>query len=413
MQEKIDDNFDHKTVKTGGIPNKSNRRVAVKSQSDQSEKPGWKPGSKPSETLISDNRLWFRSITHAIDHAKKIIELETYIFAPDRVGNAVFLALLRAARRGVKVRMVVDGFGSLDWLRQVDINLPEHFELRVYHPIPFAGGRLDDFRLSQIANAFLKINRRTHKKIMLVDRHTAFIGSHNMWEQSLSWYELGLHITPSYPDILKVFDYSWRRSRTFPELKLSEGRYKHYRDTEEDGNVYTLNVKRKQRVQQIKKLQTRISNAEHHVWVMTPYFVPPIRLVKAMCVAAQSGRDVRVVLPKKIDHPIMRLVAKYYYPRLLRCGVKIHHYTHRVLHAKAVMVDDYALLGSANLNHRSFLHDLEIMLAPSSPKTASQIRQAFFHAFEKSVCLSDYEDFKPKLWERMIGATLLLIKNWL
>ena len=122
----------------------------------------------------------------------------------------------------------------------------------------------------------------------------------------------------------------------------------------------------------------RVAAARTRVWLTTPYFVPSHRLVRALEQAATSGADVKLLFPERSDVPVITSVAAEYYERLLPAGVSIFHYQPAILHAKTMIIDDWATVGSSNLNHRSLFHDFEVDLVLTKQSSVRETRASFY-----------------------------------
>jgi cardiolipin synthase len=125
------------------------------------------------------------------------------------------------------------------------------------------------------------------------------------------------------------------------------------------------------------ELIKRVRSAEERVWLVTPYFIPPRRLIQALGKAAKRGVDVQILTSAKTDVKLFQTLQFFYYPYLMKRGVKIYQYTEKVLHAKNVVIDDWMIIGSSNFNHRSVLHDLEVDLVIQKPENRQLIVNHF------------------------------------
>lgn len=370
--------------------------------------------SRQREELVSDSHAFFRQVVSAIDSARTSVDIETYIMVPDQVGNTVFAALERAAARGVEVRLLVDGFGSAAWLSKTDFrNLPESFQLGVYHPVPVMKYYFENLiNAERTIRALMKLNSRNHKKLIIVDNEEAFTGSFNLWNESLVWKEIFLRTDISIEEFRSSFEFSWSRARLLPGWRRS-GRRLHISVPEAGRGNILFNFSYRTRHRYLKLLNRKILGASHIVWLMTPYFVPPVPLLKVLRRSAARGVDVRLVLPKTPDHYFMKIMARYYYPQLLESGIKIYEYTPEMLHAKALLVDDWTLVGSSNINHRSFFSDLEIMVTLGTHRAREQVRREFDAACAKSVCLTEVASRPFPLWKRFLYRILLATRRWI
>lgn len=332
----------------------------------------------------------------------------------DEVGGTLFAALKRAAARGVRVRLLVDGFGAAGWLSKTDFrNLPRTLHIGVYHPVPVMKYYFKSLlNADRAIRALMKLNSRNHKKLAIIDNEEVFAGSFNLWNESLVWKEIFLRTTTSIAEFKSSFEFSWSRARLLPSWRRS-GKRKHISTLEAArGNVF-FNFSYRTRHRYLKLLNQKILNASRAVWLMTPYFVPPVPFLKALCHSAARGVDVRLVLPKRPDHFFMKIMARYYYPQLLQSGVKIYEYKPEMLHAKALLIDEWAVVGSSNINHRSFFSDLEIMVSLRTRSAKEQLHGDFKTAYGKSACLTGVECPPFPLWKRLLYRILLATRRWI
>lgn len=366
------------------------------------------------EQLYNDGKAYLRDIVAGIENARESVDLEVFIMRSDQFGLVLLEALKKAAERGVRVRFVVDGLGSAPWLRLTEFNLDhDNIELRIFHPMPLMGYYLVSLVSTKtMIDGISKINRRNHKKLVIIDRRLVFLGSHNFWESSFYWKELGIRIDPCPERVIASFEYSWSRSKRHPTLKRIPNK-KSWREQEHPPEQVQTSLTRKVRRLNLKWLCRQIDRAKHNVWLMTPYFSPPLRLMKALCAAGESGRDVSLILPLRSNHFFMKVVSRYYYYKLLRSNVVIYEYEPAMLHAKAIIIDNQSMLGSTNLNHRSFFHDLEIMVTLISDKAKQALKEEFLEAFRNSRRLDDIRTYRSPLWERFLHRILLTMKNWM
>ena len=308
----------------------------------------WRPGN--DFRLLHDNDDFFARMLEAIDAAREYVLLEMYLVESSRIASR-FVEALRAARaRGVRACVIFDSFGSLHFSRADRRRLTEAgVELRFFHPLHLRKG---------LANLL-----RDHRKLLLTDGNTAFVGGAGLTDEFTSaaasgpWRELMVQIRgPVVGDWQRAFARTWRRTGApldLPEppacvpdprgalgrLSLSEAR---------QHSVLANGVLR------------RIDAAALRVWIMSAYFVPSRRFRRALRRASRRGVDVRLLLPgRRTDHPWVRQAARRFYGKMLRSGVQIFEYQPRMLHAKMTLCDDWVSVGSSNLDRWSFRWNLE------------------------------------------------------
>jgi cardiolipin synthase len=366
------------------------------------------------ERFYTTGESYFSDMIEAIDHAREKVDLEVYIIRFDPLGRRIVSALHRACQRGVRVRFVVDGFGAAPWIRDYGLeSLDKNLEIRVFHPLPivryYMGGLV---KFVNLLDSLTKLNRRNHKKVVLIDEKIAFVGSHNFWEKSLVWKEIGVKLEPCPEKLLHSFTYSWSRAVVKPSWKVLKKKRRWSKEHDE-GSIIELNFTYKARRRQLVNLCDKISKASERVWMMTPYFVPPMMLLKAMTESAGEGKDVRLVLPRKSDYFFMQVISRYFFSRLLAAGVKIYEYGPEMLHAKAILVDDSAKVGSVNFNYRSFFHDLEVMVVLQTPESNQALEREFLQVFEKPHGTIETTRYIQPWWKRVLSHILLRVRNWL
>lgn len=353
-----------------------------------------------------------RSATNSID-------LESYIFAWDRAGQRVFEMLAEAAQRGVTVRLIIDGIGSSAWSARLRQEAAMRgLQLRVFHELPWnrwwrgSGLAKSGVSLSRIVQ---RINNRNHRKVCIIDSSTAFVGSMNIIEYhfaeyvgAAAWRDTGVQVTGAEVAVLTAsFNDLWYR----PAQSLKT--LKRRRRIVSSGALVKLNLRRSQRRENYLDLLVRIIGAKRRIYIENAYFVPDGSLVRALTVAAESGVDVAIIVPAVSDVVFIPWVTSAFHDGLLRAGVRIFEYTKGMLHAKTILVDDWALVGSSNLNHRSLLHDLEADVVLADEAASRSLHDQFVvdcsHA--RRVMLESWRE-RPFL-ERCIGRMLLLARRLL
>ena len=350
-----------------------------------------------TEKLYYGGDPYFADVLAAINEAKRTVLLETYIYDPDPLGAKIEEALVKAAQRGVTVRVLVDGIGAARW---IDRRSPEFdlsgARLRVYHPIVFskiASSFLQNLGFRKRAtskNWFSRINKRDHRKITMIDEERAFVGSLNVSRVhclSLSgdkaWRDTGIQVTgDAIQDLVSAFDHAWLRSH-------AAGGKRRWRDTlfhlpfpfapknRELSPLVRLNYTLKLRRKNSKDFKARLKKAERRLWLTNAYLAPSAPLVRQISAAAERGLDVRLLVPRKSDVFFMPWVASSHYAPLLKAGVRIFEYLPRFLHAKSVFIDDWATVGTSNMNRRSALYDYEVDVVVTHAESLASLEEQF------------------------------------
>ncbi len=328
--------------------------------------------------MYSDPFKYFAAMLKDIHEAKDFIYIEIYRFVNDPIGIRFRDYLIKKAKEGVKVKLLIDSWGASSNYHFFSELIENGGELRFFKKIKFSW------------DTFTKNHRRDHRKIIIIDNDITYIGSGNISGYALNWRESMFRIKGS---IAKKM------------TKIFFENYDIYNKFFYDKNEYTKSVKyhnylilrdvpalRFQPVQ--KKLLELINNAQKEVLIETPYFLPGSNLRKALIEASARGVNVKIVIPKKSDVGVMDILTSRYLGELSRQKIKIYFYMPQNLHAKVFMFDRKTfLVGSANFDYRSFRYQHEICLMGENK---SLIRQIINHSNET---LKESEAFDIESWE--------------
>jgi cardiolipin synthase len=371
-----------------------------------------------TENIFIDGGAYFESLINDIQQAQYTISLETYIFQNDSIGKKIIEALVSAAKRGVAVRVMVDGAGTPWWNSQFARTLEKAgASTKVFHPFPW---QLWNWRRSRIKTSFFKnwiyllfkINSRDHRKVCLIDGHIAYVGSMNVSKCHLSramggdnWRDTSLRITGiDLSDLYRAFDLAWDHQPITERVREA------FRQVRRNPTIRSNHTRHRRRIL-YKNLLRKMSICRRHIWITNAYFVPDNFLLRRLQEAARAGVDVRILLPRKSDVAIMPWASTAFYFNLLKAGVRIFEYLPGILHAKVLLLDDWALIGSSNLNHRSLLHDLEVDMLLSNLASIQTLEQQFLRDLENSreISLERWHIMRPR-YQRWLGRMILYIK---
>lgn len=374
-----------------------------------------------SEAVYCDGDRWFADLLAELNSAQRRIWLESYMLAPDALGERVVAALRAAAARGCEVRLLVDGVGSALWLRGGNPGV----ELRVWNPLPWSAARRAGlFRRWRWLAA---INRRDHRKVCLVDDRVAWVGSFNIdgchvreFSGDHTWRDSGARVAgDGVAELSAAFEQAWRKAWPVVDGRVrlwlrsaGRGRGPGGRGRQRSGDV-RLNDTWSTRRAAYRDLLIRLRSARSRIWISNAYIVPRGSLLRALNAAVRRGVDVRLLAPARADVPFMPWIGAIYADALHRRGVRVFAYLPRMLHAKTMLIDDTALVGSHNLNSRSFLHDLEAEVVLRAPASITALEQAYEADCREARELLDPTSGLLPWWQRGIGQTLLLAKRWL
>ncbi|BEP33038.1 MULTISPECIES: cardiolipin synthase ClsB [unclassified Variovorax] len=309
--------------------------------------------------LLENGEEFFPRVFDAIREAQREVIIETFILFEDKVGLALHAAMRSAAQRGVKIDLMVDGFGSPDLSREFIAELSAvGVRVRVFDP----GQRI----LGQRLNVF----RRMHRKIVVVDGELAFVGGINYSADHL--LDFGPKAKQDYavelrgPVVAQIHQFVLRA------IALGDKGPRWFRrrlkqapsvDREPVGDVEAVLITRDNRRHTgdvEREYLAAIRAARQRIVVANAYFFPGYRLIKELRRAARRGVDVRLILQGEPDMPIVKTAATMLYHHLLHAGVRIYEYCDRPLHAKVALMDDeWSTVGSSNLDPLSLSLNLE------------------------------------------------------
>lgn len=357
-------------------------------------------------TFLPDGQTTFDLIEEAIRGACSHVHLEYYIFRPDQTGRSILELLTEKAKEGVKVRLLYDAVGSGSLKSR---------HLRELHA---AGGKTAAFLpLFSLRRPF-SANFRTHRKIVIVDDHTGFVGGRNVGnEYRVGKSELGVwqdaHVRvegPAVYSLQEIFAEDWIFAAD-EDLTEDEGCFTPFtRPGKARAQVLASGPDRRTETIQ-RTLFEAIVSAKKTVDIITPYFVPDEAIEMALQNAALRGVRVRILAPGKTDNLLVGWAARSYFNDQLRAGVEVYRFTPGMHHAKLVVIDKtWAYIGTSNMDVRSFRLNFEVGLAVYEPHIAEQIVAYMENDLKRSEALHKDEKFQnPNRREKLargIGRAL-------
>lgn len=377
------------------------------------------PVTVMEQTIYLEGNQYYDALLHDITAAQHTIDLEVYIFENDALGKKFVTALVAAAHRGVKIRILVDGAGTPLWVGTISKQLEQAgIQTRIFHPFPW---RLWQWSHSYVRVPFLlkaiylllKINSRNHRKTCLIDNDIAYMGSFNISHVHLSesfggknWRDTGVKMVGvDFSDLNTAFEAAWEHR------PIQERIQKIFKNIDVNP-IFRINNTRRRRRLLYKDLLKRIGRCKKRIWMTNAYFIPDNMLLRKLTRAAHAGVDVRILLPKKADVFFMPTASAAFYRILLQAGVRIFEYLPSMLHTKTLILDDWILVGSSNLNHRSLFHDLEVDVNIRSTAAKQAIEQKFADDLINSEEV-EFIHWQKRPWhQRFLGRLLLYLKYW-
>jgi Phosphatidylserine/phosphatidylglycerophosphate/cardiolipin synthases and related enzymes len=349
--------------------------------------------------IITEGSRMFDVLLHDMKRAKHHIHIEFFIFKNDQTGRAVKEMLMKKASEGVEVRFIYDNIAN--WM------VPGWF----YKEMKKSGVQvtsLMDARFPKLAN---KINYRNHRKVVVIDGSTAYIGGMNIsndYSINENWRDTHLRIQGQGALGLQAsFLIDWYSSgEAFLDDKIYFPEAKNYTPNLMQiatGGPYSLYHNLLQATVNI------IIGAKKYLYLQTPYFLPNDILFQALQMACLGGVDVRLMVSWKSDSSYIDPATHSYYEDLLEAGMKIYEMQGKFVHAKTIVADDtISVIGSANLDFRSFETNFEINCYMYDPNIARQNKEIFFRDMELCREVSYEEWVRRPRWKKFFESTMRL-----
>ena len=332
--------------------------------------------------LLIDGEATYDSILEGISTAKNYILVEFYIVRDDQIGRRLKNALIDRSQNGVRVYFVYDEIGSKD--------LPQSYgkELRA------AGVEFSPFNTTQGWRNRFQLNFRNHRKIVVVDGHSAWVGGLNVGDDYLGanpklspWRDTHMRIDgPAAAQVQLVFlsDWYWATRKV---LELDWGASP---ATNGDAQVMIIASSPAQMMETATLFFTHaINSARKRIWITSPYFVPDEGIVHALHLAALRGVDVRIIVPQKPDQLLVQPASYNYMEALAGSGIRFYQFTNGFLHQKVMLIDDkISTVGTANFDNRSFRLNFELIALVRNRIFAKKVR----HMLEDDMAHSQLVD---------------------
>jgi cardiolipin synthase len=348
----------------------------------------WEDGIfPPTETnsveLLVDGSQVFPAMARTIAAARHQIHAMFYIWHPDEAGRNLRDLLVQKAKDGLKVRIMVDAVGS-PALRGTFVA-----------PLEDAGASVVSFLPVRFRPWAPTFNFRNHRKLLVVDRSVAFTGGMNIGDEyEKQWHDLAIKIQgPAVAQLNSIFEEDWffaagedliedepARGTALAEAHEPEGASQ---SAPAACAVIASGPDRQNRIHDAFFLA--ISQARQRVLLTTPYFIPSHAILAALRGAAQRGVAVQILVPRHSDVRLVGLASRSYYPGLLTEGAQIFESSGAMVHTKALVIDDWlSVLGSANVDSRSFRLNFELACFISSADLNARLAQVFTGALHQS-----------------------------
>ena len=342
----------------------------------------------------------FDDVLERLESAEKFVFIEFFIIADGVLLTRMLDILERKAKEGVDVRIIYDDLGSGRTLRR-----------KTKKKIRASGIKLTPFN-RLIPRFTVAMNYRDHRKMIVVDGKTAYTGGSNLADEYINekrmygyWKDTGLRLDGAAVD---AFTLMFLRQWEYVEKQEQE--YEKYLSLAEKTESKSLVMPYADGLDYSKPIgkgvyESMIASAQKRIWIMTPYFVTDDTITDLLAEKALSGVDVRLVLPAIADKPYVYVVSRDNAERLMPSGVKVYRMEQSFVHSKILLTDTNAVVGSINMDLRSFYQQFECAVLTDDRGALSEIESDFNDTFAESKLLGE-SDTKHNIVKRVITGVL-------
>jgi len=364
--------------------------------------------SKNAVKLLVNGENKFPEVLQAIQNAKHHIHIEYYIYEDDEIGRALADAMIAKAKEGVTVRFIYDDFGSRDIRKKL---VPKLIENGV-EAYPFL-----KVHFMLLAN---RLNYRNHRKIIVIDGYTSFVGGINVSdryinsnEEQLYWRDTHLRIDgpgTQYLQYLFLCDWNFCSDSTLqPDRYFFPSRPQQIAEENKIVQIAASGPDSESPTILFSTLQA-INLATKEILITSPYFIPGESLLDALTISSLSGIDVKLLVPGKSDSILVNSAARSYYNDLLKAGVEIYQYQKGFLHAKTMVTDKkVAIVGTANMDFRSFDLNFEVNAIVYDAEIATELTDIFYNNFNDSIKIDTVQCSDRPLYRQLLENAARLL----
>lgn len=333
-------------------------------------------------TIYKDGNEKFDALIEDMRRAEEYIHVQYYIIKNDVLFNRIKDVLLQKVKEGVEVRILYDGMGC----RSV--------RKKYWKELRSQGLKISEFFPATLGRLHLRVNYRNHRKIVVIDGKTAYVGGFNIGKEYIGlddkfgyWRDTHLRVTGSAVTSLQMrFALDWNFASK--ENLLVTGQYYNREAviSKQHCEMQIVSSGPDSRYQNIRDNYLRlIGKARESIYIQTPYFIPDEAIFSALMIAVRSGIDVNVMIPCKPDHPFVYWATYSHIGELVMEGAKCYTYNNGFLHAKGMIVDDRVMCyGTANMDIRSFALNFEVNAVVYNQEMATQMRRIYDEDLKQS-----------------------------
>lgn len=337
--------------------------------------------------IYTDGHALFDQMKEDLRNAKTYIHLEYYVLKLDKLGSEIVDILQQKAEEGLEVKILYDAVGS-----------------KTVHKSKFkkfqdAGGQVEAFFQAKIPLVNFRLNNRNHRKILVIDGMTGYVGGFNIGDEYLGldekfgyWRDTHLRVKGDGVDALQLsFIHDWNSQSHREQLEFND---KYFPDNAKQGGDVPMQIALSAPSDNWHQIEfgymKMIMNAKESIYMHSPYFIPDKGYINALRIAAKAGVDVRLIIPNKPDHIFVYWATITSVAQLIRDGVKVYTYENGFIHSKMMIIDDeVASVGSSNMDIRSFELNFEINAFMYDENIVKELKAAFIEDMKVSEELTE------------------------
>ena len=345
--------------------------------------------------ILINGKATFKAIFNSIDKAQDYILVQFYKIQDDKLGTELQTKLINKAREGVRVYLLYDDIGCTI--------LPRSYMEKLRNN----GVHVHNFKSRKGWAYRLRLNFRNHRKIVVVDGKTAFVGGLNVSDKYMGinpkigfWRDTHVELEgPSVQCVQLPFisDWYWAK-REVPKLNWEPTLSPEWKT-----NVLVLSSGPADEMETCGIFFVHsINSAKKRLWIISPYFVPDPQVLCALQLAGLRGVDVRLMIPQKSDLLITNLSTLSFLQEITKAGIKVYRYSKGFLHQKTMLIDDdRSMIGTANLDNRSFRINFEINILFSNREFAGKVEEMMIEDFSNSFQITEEDYTKKPFWYKL------------
>tara|TARA_R110002033_G_scaffold29569_5_gene66147 strand:- start:2182 stop:3630 length:1449 start_codon:yes stop_codon:yes gene_type:complete len=346
--------------------------------------------------LIKNGDDKFKLLFKDLKEAKHHIHLEYFVIKDDIIGTELLNILCEKAKEGLKIRIVIDDVGS-------------SISSKMKRQLKDSGIEMNPFMPVMFTKFTGQMNYRDHRKITVIDGEIGYLGGINVSDDYVNannkryWRDTHLRIVGEAVKPMQILFFTTWDFVSNSELEISKDYFPEHNCKENVPLQIAASGPDTDWSNIMEAIFVAITNAEDHVYVTTPYFIPNSEIVTALQVIARSNKDVKIIIPKKSDSWIAEYATNSYLELLLEAGVEVYRYTKGFIHAKTMVVDGvFSTVGTTNMDYRSFNINFEVNALIYSKDISHQLTE-FFKAD-----LKDCDQLDLQTWRNRSKRTKLI-----